>query len=150
MLFFLVFISDVVKFWHIYRWRPFFHGLQFRIRRKKFLCSPKNCLCRRCHCYPGGGPGSTSGKKFFFKLNSYLNTTLIKKPFFKPHRTKIQRLCHYFLLLWIERKKKLRRCLSNHKVKIVFKPCDIIGKKLAGHKDSEDLKMRQKVIYPFS
>ena len=65
---------------------------------------------------------------------------------FKPHRTTIQTLRHYTILPRIDRK-KIRRCLSNHNVKTVLKPCNTIGKKLANHKDSVDPNMRQGTVY---
>ena len=42
---------------------------------------------------------------------------------------------------------KIWRCLTNHTVKTVLKPCNTIGKKLAPHKDSVDPDMRQGAVY---
>ena len=42
---------------------------------------------------------------------------------------------------------KIWHCLSNHNVETVLKPLNIIGKKLAHHKDSVDPNMRQGAVY---
>ena len=42
---------------------------------------------------------------------------------------------------------KIRRCLFNHNVKTVLKPCNTIVKKLANFKDSVDPDMRQGAVY---
>ena len=78
------------------------------------------------------------------KLNSYPNTTLIKKP---SNRTEQQFKGFAIIPYYRELTEKIRRCLSNHNVKIVLKPCNTIGKKLAHYKDSVDPNMRQGAVY---
>ena len=41
----------------------------------------------------------------------------------------------------------MRRCLSDHNVKTILKPCNTIGKKLANLKDSVHPNMRQGAVY---
>ena len=78
------------------------------------------------------------------KLNSYPNTTLIKKP---SNRTEQQFKGFAIIPYYPGLTEKIRRCLSNHNVKTVLKPCNTIGKKLAHHKDSVDPNMRQGAVY---
>ena len=78
------------------------------------------------------------------KLNSYPNTTLIKKP---SNRTEQQFKGFAIIPYYPGLTQKIRRCLSNHNVKTVLKPCNTIGKKLAHHKDSVDPNMRQGAVY---
>ena len=66
------------------------------------------------------------------KLNSYPNTTLIKKP---SNRTKQQFKGFAIIPYYPGLTKKIRRCLSNH------------AKKLANHKDSVNPNMRQGAVY---
>ena len=74
------------------------------------------------------------------KLNLYPNMTLNKKP---SNRTEQQFKGFAILPYYPGFTEKIRRCLSNHNVKTVLKPCNTIGKKLAHHKDSVDPNMRQ-------
>ena len=78
------------------------------------------------------------------KLNSYSNTTLIKKP---SNRTKQQFKGFAIMTYYPGLTEKIRRCLSNHNVQTVLKPCNTIGKKLANHNDSVDPNMRQGAVY---
>ena len=78
------------------------------------------------------------------KLNSYPNTTLIKIP---SNRTEQQFKGFAIIPYYPGLAEKIRRCLSNHNVKTVLKPCNTIGKKLANHKDSVDPNMRRGAVY---
>ena len=82
--------------------------------------------------------------KDILKLNLYPNTTLIKKP---SNRTEQQFKGFAIIPFYPGLTEKIRRCLSNHNVKTVLKPCNTIGKKLAYHKDSVDPDMRQGAVY---
>ena len=73
------------------------------------------------------------------KLNLYPNMTLNKKP---SNRTEQQFKGFAIIPYYPGLTEKIRRCLSNHNVKTVLKPCNTIGKKLANYKDSVDPHMR--------
>ena len=60
---------------------------------------------------------------------------LVKKP---SNRTEQQFKGFASISYYPALTEKIRRCLSNHNLKIVLKPCNTIGKKLANHEDSVD------------
>ena len=78
------------------------------------------------------------------KLNLYPNVTLNKKPSNCPEQ---QFKGFAIISCYPGLTEKIRRCLSNHNVKTVPKPCNTIGKKLACYKDSVDPNMRQGAVY---
>ena len=85
--------------------------------------------------------------KNFLKLNSYPNTTLIKKP---SNRTEQQFKGFAIISYYPGMTQKIPRCLSNHNVKTVSKPWNTIGKKFANHKGSVDTNTRQGAVYQSS
>ena len=86
-------------------------------------------------------------EKDTLKLNWYRKNTLIKKP---SNRTEQQFKGFAIITFYPGLTEKIRRGLSNHKVKTVLKPCNTTGKYLASHKDSVDPDMRQGAVYQIS
>ena len=104
------------------------HPLEHKHSVVRSLTDRANALCSTTK----NRQGEITHVKGNLKLNLYPNTTLIKKP---SNHTEQQLKGFAIIPYYPGLTEKIRRCLSNHSVKTVLKPCNTIGKKFANHKD---------------